>query len=190
MIAKENITGIIIAGGKSTRMGRDKGFLELNGKLFMTHIIEALQPLVSEIIISSDHTDHDTFGLRRIEDTVKDAGPLAGLYSGLAASNTDYNLILSCDIPLITSKVLKKLIEKEDHESDITMFEQGGKAMPLVALYNKSCSKKLKTILDSGERRLQQALEPFNVKSIKITEQQKALSNINTKTQLNAIKSC
>ena len=82
------------------------------------------------------------------------------------------------------------MIEKEDHESDITMFEQGGKAMPLVALYNKSCSKKLKTILDSGERRLQQALEPFNVKSIKITEQQKALSNINTKTQLNAIKSC
>ena len=109
MIEKKDITGIILAGGKSTRMGTDKGFLLLNNKPFVQYSIDALQPLVSEIIIVSDNPDYDRFGLKRINDTIKDAGPVAGICSGLEASSTAYNLILSCDIPLITSKILQKL---------------------------------------------------------------------------------
>ncbi|MCL4167425.1 UNVERIFIED_CONTAM: hypothetical protein GTU68_012318, partial [Idotea baltica] len=105
-----DITGIILAGGKSSRMGTDKGFLFLNNKPFVQYSIDALMPLVSEIIIVSDNPDYDVFGFKRINDSTKNAGPVAGICSGLEASSTDYNLILSCDIPLISSQILERLI--------------------------------------------------------------------------------
>ena len=71
MIDKKNITGIILSGGKSTRMGTDKGFLLLNKKPFTQYSIDALQPLVSEILIVSDNPDYDVFGLKRIKDITK-----------------------------------------------------------------------------------------------------------------------
>ena len=92
MAVKNNITGIILAGGKSSRMGSDKGFLKLNDKRFVLYSIEALKPLVSEILIVSDNENYDTFGYKRIEDIIKNSGPVAGIYSGLKASKTEYNL--------------------------------------------------------------------------------------------------
>ena len=110
MIDKKDITGIILAGGKSSRMGTDKGFLVLKGKSFIQHSIDVLKPLVSEIIIVSDNPEYDAFNFKRIEDIIKDAGPIAGICSGLKASSSQYNLVLSCDIPLIKAEILQKLI--------------------------------------------------------------------------------
>ena len=66
MIDKKHITGIILAGGKSSRMGSDKGLMMLNNKPFIQHIVEALQPLVNEVIIVSNNADYDIFKLKRI----------------------------------------------------------------------------------------------------------------------------
>jgi molybdopterin-guanine dinucleotide biosynthesis protein A len=85
---KTNITGLILAGGKSSRMGEDKGFLLRNGKPFIQYSIDALTPLVSEIIIVSDHPKYDVFRLKRINDITKNSGPVAGICSGLEASST------------------------------------------------------------------------------------------------------
>ena len=137
MITKKPITGIILAGGKSSRMGSDKGFLMLNSKAFVQYSIDALKPLVSEIIIVSDNPNYDNFGLKRVNDIIKEAGPVSGICSGLEASKSDYNLILSCDIPLITTAVLKKLIDAKDDTSEIIQIETNGKTIPLIALYKK-----------------------------------------------------
>ena len=103
MIDKKNITGIVLAGGKSSRMGTDKGLLKFNGKSFVQYSLDALKPLVSEIIIVSDDLNYDTFGLKRINDITKNAGPVAGICAGLEASSTEYNLILSgYPVPNIT----------------------------------------------------------------------------------------
>ena len=85
MITNNNITGIILAGGKSSRMGTDKAFLKWNNKLFIESIIDALDPLVSEIIIVSNDEKYDSFKTKRIKDVIENAGPLAGIYSGLKA---------------------------------------------------------------------------------------------------------
>lgn len=70
MVDKKNITGIILAGGKSSRMGTDKGFLLLNNKPFVQYSIDALKPFVSEIMIVSDNPDYDIFGLKRDRKSV------------------------------------------------------------------------------------------------------------------------
>lgn len=104
MINRKDITGIFLAGGKSSRMGTDKGFLKLNDKTFIEYSLAAMKPLVSQIMIVSNNTDYDKFNLKRVEDFINDAGPLAGLYSGLKAAKTEFNLVLSCDVPLVSKK--------------------------------------------------------------------------------------
>ena len=97
MVDKKNITGIVLAGGKSSRMGSDKGLLTINGKMFIEHVVDAMKPLVDNIIIVSNNKMYDQFGYERIEDEIINSGPMAGLYSGLKHSESEYNLVLSCD---------------------------------------------------------------------------------------------
>lgn len=191
MIDKKQITGIILSGGKSSRMGTDKGFLMLNNKSFMQHSIDALKPIVSETLMVSNHTDHDAFGLKRVEDCIENAGPLAGIYSGLKASNTEYNLVLSCDIPLINTDILNRLILGIDETSEVIQIESNGRKMPLIALYKKSCETTFKSLLNQGERKLQYAVNQCKVKSISIAaSENKFTTNVNTEAELKQLKAC
>jgi len=188
MISKKNITGIILAGGKSSRMGTDKGLLMLKKKLFIQHIIDALKPLVDTIIIVSDNPNHDLFETKRIKDLVKNAGPLAGIYSGLQYSKTDYSLMVSCDVPLITSTVLNKLIKNYEEDYDVIQLESQQKTMPLTALYNKTCQQTIKHLLDKGERRMRFAVSQLKTKTIMLDDNlSSTLININTKEDFDAI---
>ncbi|MGK0234245.1 MAG: molybdopterin-guanine dinucleotide biosynthesis protein A [Psychroserpens sp.] len=189
MNTSKNITGVILAGGKSSRMGTDKGFLKLNGKLFIEHIIAVLTPFVSEIIIVSNHPEYDNFKVKRVPDFVENAGPLAGVYSGLLASKTENNLVLSCDIPLINSEILAELVRQIDDVSEIIQIESNGKTMPLISVYNKSCETVFSSLLNQGERRLRFAVNQCKVKNILLNkEQEKRVSNINTPEQLKEIR--
>ena len=189
MIDKKNITGIILAGGKSTRMGEDKGFLLFENKPFIQYSIDALKPLVSKIIIVSDDSDYDVFGLKRVNDITKNAGPVAGICSGLEASSTEYNLILSCDIPLINSEILQKLIDAIDDTSEIIQVESRGKSMPLIALYKKQILSTFKTLLQEDERRLRVAIKSCKSKNIVLEKEHEFTTmNVNSQTELKAIE--
>lgn len=188
MIERKNITGIILAGGKSSRMGTDKAMLKLNDKSFMQHVIEALKPLVNDIIIVSDNPEHDKLHLVRVTDIIKNEGPLVGLYSGVSHSNTTYNLVVSCDVPFITTEVLNQLITNHEKEFDVVQLESQNKSMPLTALYNNQCTTQIKDLLDSGERRVRAAVSQLKVKTIKLNDHSSnAVTNINTKEQFKQI---
>ncbi|TXG35344.1 molybdenum cofactor guanylyltransferase [Seonamhaeicola maritimus] len=189
MIKNKNITGIILAGGKSSRMGADKGFIKLNNKSFVEYSIKALKPLVNDIIIVSDNPDYDAFGYKRILDEIKDAGPVAGIYSGLNASKTENNLILSCDIPLIKTGVLEKLIESIDDDSEVIQIESNGKSMPLIALYKKQSAQVFIDALQNDERRLRRVLNSLKTKNVALNdEEQNTTMNVNTKEELKTIE--
>jgi molybdenum cofactor guanylyltransferase len=190
MIQKNNITGIILAGGKSSRIGSDKGFLTLNDSTFISHIIKAVKPFVGDIIIVSNNSDYDIFNLKRVEDIIEDAGPLAGLCSGLNESETEYNLVLSCDVPSINSAVLNKLIKGFDAEKDVIQLKSKNKTMPLIALYNKQCMEKCMDLLQKGERRLRTVVEQFNTKTIELDpDLDQYVRNINTLSELKELRS-
>jgi molybdopterin-guanine dinucleotide biosynthesis protein A len=189
MIDKEHISGIILAGGKSSRMGSDKGFLVLNDRLFIEHIINAMEPLVHNIILVSGNADYDVFGYKRVSDLIEDSGPLAGLYTGLYHSGTQYNMVLSCDVPLIKTFVLAQLINNADKPYDVVQLQSQGKSIPLIALYQKHCMSTCLGLLDKGEKRLRIAVEHFNTKTIPIApEWEQYVKNINTIDQLKAVQ--
>ena len=170
MVDKKNITGIVLAGGKSSRMGSDKGLLTINDKTFVEHVIVAMKPLVDKIIIVSNNKDYDQFGYRRVEDSIKDSGPLAGLYSGLKHSETEFNLVLSCDIPMIKTELLKKLVDADLENHEVVQIESNTKTMPLIAMYKKQCMHKCLELLQQGEKRLRVAVNELKTKTITVSE--------------------
>jgi len=189
MIDKLNTTGIILAGGKSTRMGTDKGFVIFNDTTFISHVIAALEPFVSEIIIVSNDSEYDMFKLKRVADKFEDGGPLAGLFSGLEYSETEKNIVLSCDIPLINKAVLTVLVEAYDSELDVVQLESKGETMPLIAIYKKQAMHQILELLEQGERRLRVAVESLKTKTITLDAKlDPFVQNINTASQLKEIR--
>ncbi len=189
MNKKRNITAIVLAGGKSSRMGTDKGFVNFKNKPFVQHIIDVVRPLVNEIIIISNHPNYDIFGLKRFNDIIKNAGPLAGIQAGLHESETENNLVISCDVPLISSELLELLITEINTTSEVIQLQSGDKKMPLIAIYKKSCEAKFTEVLIQGERRVRKAIEQCKVKTIIIEKAlEKHTANINTKEDLKEIE--
>ncbi len=171
-------------------MGRDKGLIEFQGKTFVEYVLAAMKPLVQDVIIVTGNPEYDRFDAQRIEDSVPDAGPLAGVLTGLQHSKTDRNLVVSCDIPGITTDHLKRLTELSPKEQpDVVQLARGTQTMPLVALYSKSCMQTFKGLLDSGERRLRYAVS--QCKTLTLTMEDSwwgGVEDINTPDQFEGLQ--
>ena len=97
----------ILCGGKSSRMQSEKGLVLYQNKPFIEHIIEAVLPISNNIQLVTNTNDYNYLAYKKIKDVVVDKGPLGGIYSALIHSDSEINLILSCDIPLIQPKCYK-----------------------------------------------------------------------------------
>ncbi len=109
-----HVTGVILAAGKSTRMGRDKAFLTLdNGTTLVAHQAALLRSIhVNDLLISArPHTDYNVPGAHRVYDTHPDTGPLAGIAAALAHSTQPHLLALAVDLPRVTVPLLKSLVD-------------------------------------------------------------------------------
>jgi len=142
-----DITGIILAGGKSSRMGLNKALLQLNGKSLIEHTASLLKSLFGRVILITNSSDDYTFlKLETFADVYSSIGPLAGIHSGLIHSDTEKNFIISCDIPLITKDVIKYLVEyKTTHP--ITVIKADGYIQHLCGLYHISIKDDAENLL-------------------------------------------
>lgn len=139
MIGEERMkTGIVLAGGKSSRMGSDKGLMLLNGIPMVAHTINQLRPCVDELILIANKAAYAQFGYRLVPDLVEAVGPVGGIYTGLTASSTELNFFVSCDMPFITSAAIRYLINRHE-EADISFASLENQMQPLFGLYSKSC---------------------------------------------------
>lgn len=175
------ITTIILAGGKSSRMGQDKGLMLLNGKPMIEYVLDVVKPLSKDILIVANHQEYKKFGLPVFSDEVKDKGPLAGIYTGLKNSATVLNLILSCDVPYISEQLIHLLIENSEGY-DITIPQKKGRTHQLIGVFNKKCMDSLKKSLDIDELKLINVYERLNLNVVDVDEMDdKIFTNINSK---------
>jgi molybdenum cofactor guanylyltransferase len=186
----ENFTGIILAGGKSKRMGTDKGMLHLNGKPFITHIYEAMKPIFGDnIVVVSSNTDYDTFGYNRIEDLILDKGPVGGLYTALKQSKTKFNLVLSVDVPLVSTELLQWLVDNHDDSYLVTQVQAGEKVSSLVAVYDRALRILLGEHLAGNQLKLRDVIAEVNPQTLKIPAKWSTqLQNINTEEDYKKIQ--
>ncbi|WP_367949367.1 molybdenum cofactor guanylyltransferase [Bacillus sp. FJAT-29790] len=163
---KLRATGIIIAGGKSSRMGTNKALLKINGKTVIEIIAKELEKTVSDIIIvTNTFEDYQFLGLRMVEDQWKGMGPLAGIHAGLELSSTDKNLIVACDMPFISSEIGKDLLKLlEDYQAAVPRIS--GQLHPLFAAYRKEVQGEICKSLERQQLQIWKFLQSVDTKIV------------------------
>jgi len=151
----DEITGIVLAGGKSSRMGKDKSLLVYGGKPLITYAIDALRPLCGKVIINSNHAVYDFTGCEVWPDELPVQAPMIGIYSCLKRSASKWNMVLSCDMPMVSASLIEWLWLHKS-ESDMVIPVHDGACMePLCGLYSKTTLPLLEEKILSGDYSLQ-----------------------------------
>ena len=149
-----DITGIILCGGKSSRMGVNKAFLKLGGSYIIETISKLLKDLFERVIVITNDTNLYKFlELDLYEDIYKGKGPLGGIHSGLIHSKTEENFIMSCDIPLISKETIKFITDFPSAKS-IKVPNADGYIQHLCGIYSKSCLSLIDEILCRDENHI------------------------------------
>jgi len=149
-VQKKAVTGILLAGGKSRRMGKDKGFLELDKRALYTFPKVVLEKTCSEIIISTCKPK-GTFGeYPHVCDKKQDIGPLMGILTCLEQSSYEFNIILSYDMPLVDPRLINDLIELGNNHDLVIPALRIDQPQPLCGLYKKSLIPVIKNAFKKG----------------------------------------
>lgn len=182
----KDITAYVLCGGKSVRMQAEKGLVLYKGKPFIRWIIEAIMPITSNIILVTSNGDYSLVGLPMIEDTYADKGPVGGIYTALNHSKTTRNLILSCDIPKITTELLRTVTDESwETEAPVTFLSDGKNDYPLIGVYSKSALKIFADAISADKLKLCPLVNMISHQKISINSDQKSLvQNINSKAEL------
>ncbi|MFA4842801.1 MAG: molybdenum cofactor guanylyltransferase [Candidatus Omnitrophota bacterium] len=188
------MTAIILAGGKSSRMGRDKAFIDIGGIPLIKRQIVELKKIFNKIIIVTNTPEKYKFrGLKVIRDILPGLGPLGGIYSGLMGSGAFYNFVVACDIPILSIRLIKYMLsQRYGFDAVVPKLSKGYET--LFAVYSKNCLRSIYQALKSNNLRVRQIFEEISLKEI--TEQQIAkfgnpkilFMNINTKAALDKAK--
>jgi len=132
-----DVTCVILAGGKSSRMGQNKALMKLGDKTVIERMIDIVDPIFKEkIIITNLPEDFQFLRIPIYEDVYKYKGPLAGIHSGLMHSTTERNFVISCDIPLMTDEMIKYIVEFPTPRP-VTICKAAGYFQPLAGVYSK-----------------------------------------------------
>ncbi|UAC47977.1 molybdenum cofactor guanylyltransferase [Bacillus aquiflavi] len=162
-------TCIILAGGKSSRMGTNKALLKIEGITVIERMINELTKIVKHVLVVTNQFDDYSFiNVPLVEDHYKGKGPLAGIQAGLNAVKTEKNMIVACDLPFVSSRLAKELLVELD-KYDAVVPEINGQLHPLFGAYHKDCLQVVNRLLDSVQLKIRQLLNQVHVK-IKTSE--------------------
>jgi len=184
----EKVTISILCGGKSSRMQSEKGLVLFQGTPFIEHIIAAALPISNEIQLVTNTSDYDYLSYRKIKDIELDKGPIGGIYSALVHSESEINLMLSCDIPLISTELLSELIAKHTADFEVSVFSETNKIHPLIGIYSKKIIPILKRAIDENDLKMMRLLDKVNHQIIEVAEERsKQFRNVNSLAELNEL---
>jgi len=178
--------GIVLAGGESRRMGRDKALVCHNGTTMIERAVEALQHVtIRTIVVASTSDKYCVPGAEVIPDLYPGAGPVGGIVTGLTAAGPGCHLVLACDMPAVKEAILNRLLEaaQDYRKCDAAVPEIGGELEPLCAAYRDTAAPKLAAFMESGRRSAREAMKRLSI--IKIPEEELQLLDPDLSTFIN-----
>ena len=183
----KDITIVILAGGKSSRIGQDKGLISVNGKPMVQHLIDIAKVLKLNTIIIANNSDYESFNIPVYEDDYKEIGPLGGIHAGFKNTQTSKIFVLSCDTPFITAGLIKYIIEASNLY-DITIPRHGSKTHPLIGIYTRDTVKPLLNTISHKKLKVMTLIDNLNSSIVDVTElfSSEIFENINTQKDLYA----
>jgi len=163
-----NCTAVILTGGESKRMGSDKASVVLSGKTLLGHVLEQLEPLFSDILISVREQRSD-IAYPQIIDASEDRGPMVGIKAALEAVKTEWVFVIACDMPLISARLIQYLSDLRS-EHDAVVSHVFDRPQPLFGFYNKTCLPMMEAKMKQGQRSMIRLLDDLD--TCQLSEQQ------------------
>jgi len=184
-----SVTGLILAGGKGSRMGGvDKGLQAFRGKRLVDHVYERFAPQVGGVIINANqnHEEYKTFGVRVVSDAIGGfAGPLAGLHAGLSVSKRPFLASVPCDSPFLPADLIERLYQRIDESgAELAVAKTGEQPHPVFSLMRRGVLDHLAEFLKGGGRKIDAWYATLNVVEVAFDDEPDAFSNINTREEL------
>lgn len=168
-------TAIILAGGKSSRMGFDKQFIEIEGIYITEYIIDLLRPMFKSIILVTNKPEcYHRKNIMIVEDYYKDFGPLGGMHIGLSKSESQYNYMIACDMPYINKAYInhmKKLLKEDGYRKSAVITRFGDWIEPFNAFYSKALLPQMEENIINKNHKISSLL---NSSPVLYIEEQKA----------------
>jgi molybdopterin-guanine dinucleotide biosynthesis protein A len=154
MPEKQDFSVILLAGGESRRMGRNKALLPWHGEPLIQHIAKKLATITDDIVlVTNTPREYEFLGLKMVTDCIPHGGSIVGLCSGLESVKNDWALAVACDMPLLNLDLVKYMASLRE-EYDVVVPILDGREEPLHAFYRKSCLGSMKTHIRKGDRRI------------------------------------
>jgi len=177
----KHVSLIILAGGKSLRMGTNKAHLDWHAMRFIDVLVEKGKRLgFGEIILSG--TREKIEGCRNVPDLLPGRGPLGGMYSCLLASSLENALLVPVDCPGISLETMVALGEIHiDQKNEITLLQHGDRLEPLIGMYATAFHKKILPVIESGGAPVFRALDRGQISTYHMKEAEPGILNLNTK---------
>ena len=167
------MTSIILAGGKSSRLGRNKALQVIEGKSLIQWVIDRLAILSTEIIIATAHGKaipcSSAVEIKTVADIYPGKGPLVGIYSGLIASSSSRAIVVGCDTPFLSVGLLEYMTQLCS-TFDVVVPRIGKKVEPLCAVYSKNCLVPMQGLLEQNELRISALFSMVRVRYIEEAE--------------------
>lgn len=185
-------TGFVTAGGRSSRMGRDKAFLEIGSRTMIEYVIEALRPVTSSVALIANSNEYKRFGLPIFADTNSGIGPLEAIRTALANSSTPLVVLAGCDMPFLTSELFSLLLEianaPQTPASDsnplptdtniqtpdlpfaVIPLNEAGKPEPLCAVYSTKALPMVSNLIACGIRKVSLLFEQIPSRFVSFEE--------------------
>lgn len=190
---KSDVTGIILSGGKSSRLGEEKGLAAFNGKPLVSYAIEILKPLCGKLVISANNQmqEYEKFGYEIVQDEFEGIGPMGGILACLKKSESRFNIVLSCDTPFVSTALFDYLLKEAEHYQ-IVVPKHDGFIEPLCAVYATNVLWELQHSVESGNFKMHDFFKKADLKAIDISTDLPFFSedlfvNINTPKELKGL---
>lgn len=186
---QKHISVYILCGGKSSRMQTEKGLVVFNKKPFIEWILNAVKPISNQIYLITENKDYSVYNYPLLADIYKDKGPVGGIHTALTHTNTEQNLILSCDIPMISTFIINRyLINSKVINSNIAFISDNTKDYPLIGMYNANNLQKFEEAIQKNHLKLMHLIQSSTYHRIQVASRDfEALYNINTPDELQTL---
>ncbi|MEZ5445784.1 MAG: molybdenum cofactor guanylyltransferase MobA [Gammaproteobacteria bacterium] len=190
-VVRSEITGVVLAGGRATRMGgEDKGLLRVAGRPMVEHVLRALRPQVSDLLINANRNleRYREFGVTVVSDFIEGyCGPLAGMASAMKVARTAYVLTAPCDSPFLSEDLAARLHRGLLRDgARIAVADSGERLEPVFALLDRTLLPSLLAYLDAGERKIDRWYAQHPMTRVDFSDEPGMFNNLNTPEELAA----
>jgi molybdopterin-guanine dinucleotide biosynthesis protein A len=162
--------GFVTAGGKSSRMGRDKAWLELDGVTLIERVVAALRPVTESVTIIANRPEYARLNLPVVADTHIGIGPLEAIRTALANSRQPHVVLVGCDLPFITPQLFTHLLDVSGDAQAVVPLDDGGRLEPLCAIYSTAALATVTDLIANGERKVSRLFERLPTRFVAFSE--------------------